>query len=59
MATQIQNELLENYMSRKWFDMLKPDPSLIDLQGIAGALSKLGRFGDTGLANKESQNVRQ
>jgi hypothetical protein len=29
----------------KWFDILKPDPSLIDLQDIAGALSKLCRFG--------------
>jgi len=29
----------------KWFDILKPDPSLIDLQDIASALSKLCRFG--------------
>ncbi len=29
----------------KWFDILKPDPSLIDLLDIAGALSKLCRFG--------------
>lgn len=29
----------------KWFDVLKPDPSLIDIQDIAGALSKLCRFG--------------
>lgn len=29
----------------KWFDVLKPDPSQIDLQDIASALSKLCRFG--------------
>lgn len=29
----------------RWFDILKPDPSLIDLRDIAGALSKLCRFG--------------
>lgn len=29
----------------KWFDVLKPDPTLIDLDDIAGALSKLCRFG--------------
>jgi hypothetical protein len=29
----------------KWFDILKPDPSLTDLQDIAGALSKLCHFG--------------
>jgi hypothetical protein len=29
----------------KWFDVLEPDPSLIDLQDIASALSKLCRFG--------------
>jgi len=29
----------------KWFDILKPDPSLIDLRDIASALSKLCRFG--------------
>lgn len=29
----------------KWFDILRPDPSLIDLHDIASALSKLCRFG--------------
>jgi hypothetical protein len=29
----------------KWFDVLNPDPALIDLADIAGALSKLCRFG--------------
>lgn len=29
----------------KWFDILRPDPSLIDLCDIASALSKLCRFG--------------
>lgn len=29
----------------KWFDILKPDPTLIDLRDIASALSKLCRFG--------------
>lgn len=29
----------------KWFDILKPDPALIDLRDIASALSKLCRFG--------------
>ena len=29
----------------KWFDVLKPDPELIDLRDIAAALSKLCRFG--------------
>lgn len=29
----------------KWFDVLNPDPLQIDLQDIAGALSKLCRFG--------------
>jgi hypothetical protein len=31
--------------SGKWFDVLKPNPALIDLADIAGALSKLCRFG--------------
>ncbi len=31
--------------SGKWFDVLKPDPALIDLRDIAGALSKLCRYG--------------
>ncbi len=29
----------------KWFDVLKPEPALIDLADIASALSKLCRFG--------------
>lgn len=29
----------------KWFDVLNPDPDLIDLRDIAAALSKLCRFG--------------
>lgn len=29
----------------KWFDILKPSPSIIELQDIASALSKLCRFG--------------
>ena len=29
----------------KWFDILKPDPTLIEVEDIAGALSKLCRFG--------------
>jgi len=29
----------------KWFDVLNPDPSLVDLKDIASALSKLCRFG--------------
>jgi len=29
----------------KWFDVLNPDPDLIDLQDIAGALSNLCRYG--------------
>lgn len=29
----------------KWFDVLNPDPALIDLQDIAGALSNLCRYG--------------
>lgn len=29
----------------KWFDVLNPDPALIDLADIACALSKLCRFG--------------
>jgi len=29
----------------KWFDILKPSPSMIELQDIASALSKLCRFG--------------
>ena len=31
--------------SGKWFDVLHPDPALIDLRDIAAALSKLCRFG--------------
>ncbi len=29
----------------KWFDVLRPDPTLIDISDIAAALSKLCRFG--------------
>ncbi|WIM06938.1 MAG: hypothetical protein OHM77_06640 [Candidatus Nitricoxidivorans perseverans] len=29
----------------KWFDVLKPDPALLDIRDIAAALSKLCRFG--------------
>jgi hypothetical protein len=52
MDTEIQNFMTAQPVSSsiltstgKWFDILKPDPSLIDLRDIASALSKLCRFG--------------
>lgn len=43
----MKNDLSSSILTStgKWFDILKPDPSLIDVQDIAGALSKLCRFG--------------
>lgn len=43
MAQHMSSTILTS--TGKWFDILKPDPSLIDLHDIAGALSKLCRFG--------------
>lgn len=43
MAQLMSSSILTS--TGKWFDILKPDPSLIDLRDIASALSKLCRFG--------------
>ena len=46
-VTVIENRMPSSILTStgKWFDILRPDPSLIDLRDIASALSKLCRFG--------------